>query len=157
MTGADFLAAELARIAYIDGHEEGLKGMLGVAFTIRNRVNAGWDGGDWQKVISSSVTSYRASLKPFTFDVPDPRNFTFQSLLQEITGIFHGFRDDDVTVLKEPFGAAPTIGVGIQRQQVALFYGRFEDLSNPWFVETISRNVEQHRLIAQVGLMGFWS
>jgi hypothetical protein len=156
MTGAEFLAAELARIAYIDGHEEGLKGMLAVAFTIRNRVNMGWMGSDWQKVLNSH-TKWRAYNSIDVENVPDPRNFAFQNLLQEITGVFYGYKDDDVTVLKDPMGAAPTIGVSAPHREIALYYGRIDKIDREWFIENISRNTEQHRVVAQVGLLHFWS
>src|SRR6267142_6342257 len=130
MNGSDFLKAELARFAYLDGFEEGLNGMLAVAFVIRNRTNAGWWGGDWSQVLSHH-RDYSAYVEPYPDTVPDPRIYSFQCLLQEIDGIFSGQRTDDVTV-----PANPSFTASVYRP--ALYYARLDKISNPWFLENIS-------------------
>jgi hypothetical protein len=149
MQGSSFIAAELARLAWLDAHEEGLLGMLGVCFTIRNRVRAGWFSGNWVEVLSNHRT-YSAKTEPYPDTVPDPRVYAFQCLLQDIDAIFSGQRVDDVTIPANPSFA-------IQAYKPALYYGRLDQITNPWFLENIARQPEIHPRVAQVGMMYFFA
>jgi hypothetical protein len=149
MDGSSFIKAEICRLAYLDGFSEGLNGMMAISFVLRNRVNAGWWGGDWVNVLSHHKDySYRT--EPYPDTIPDPRVFSFQTLLQEIDGIFSGQRVDDITVPVQPSfqpSAYPK----------ALYYAKLDSISNPWFLESISRNTQQHSRVAQVGQLFFFS
>lgn len=148
MTDADFICANLARIAYYDGFSEGLSGMLACAFTIRNRVKAGWFGGDWIQVLSRHKEK-SADLTPFPEELPDPKIRSVRFLLHEVTGIFSGARQDDITVSGQSvLSVAPP---------VALYYGRLDTADNPFFIEKICRDPENHKRVAQVGMLSFFS
>lgn len=148
MQGSAFIAAHLAYRAYLDGFEEGLNGMLAVAFTFRNRVNSGWFGGDWTGVLGNHKQySYRTEPDPET--LPDPRVYSFQCLLQEIDGIFSGQRKDDVTVAQQTVLSTPA--------PLALYYGRLDKITNPWFLNEISRRPDIHPRVAQVGMTYFFA
>lgn len=149
MNGSDFLKAELARLAYLDGFEEGLNGMLGVAFCIRNRVNAGWWNGDWSQVLSHH-RDYSYRTEPYPDTVPDPRIYSFQTLLQEIDGIFSGQRTDDVTVPVQP-----SLSAGSYRP--VLYFARLDKITSDHFLENISRRPDLHPRMAQVGQLFFFS
>lgn len=148
MNGAQFLQAQLALFAWRDGFSEGLNGMLAVAHTIRRRVEAGWWGGDWAQVLSHH-RDYSSRVEPYPDEVPDPRIYSIQCLLQEIPKIFDGSAKDDITMPKESVLARPVAG--------ALFYARLDLISNPWFLENISRKPNEHPRIAQVGQTFFFS
>lgn len=146
MNGQDFLMAELARIAYMEGFADGLSGMEAIAFTLKHRQEKGWEGGDWARILSNyRTTSYR--LAPPSEEVPDPRKYSFQQLLQEINGIFSGTRQDDVTVSPNSIlKVAPT----------SLYWARLNEIDSEWFLTEISRNLD-HQRIAQVGGLTFFS
>jgi|ERR1700719_40367 len=148
MQGSAFLAAQLARRAYLDGFEEGLNGMLAVCHTFRNRVRSGWWGGDWSKVLSDHKTSsYKIEPDPDT--VPDPRIYSFQCLLQEIDGIFSGQTPDNITIAQQTVLATPA--------PVALYYARLDRITSEHFLEEIARKPEIHQRVAQVGMLTFIS
>lgn len=155
MNSGEFLMAELARISYLDGRTEGINGCLAVAFTLRNRVRLGWEGGNWSRVLSS-VPKYRATDKPQSTEVPDPGDYLFRTVLQEINGVFTGVTEDRITVAGDLISTSISNSVGLTPSPV-LFYGRLDDISREWFLKEISQNTGSHRLIAQVGTMAFFN
>lgn len=93
MTGDTYLKAQLARIAWEDGHQDGLNGMLAIALALRNRVAA--EGLNWQQIIQN-VVAYREDVmgdRRITI-VPDVREPNFQKLLQHIDSVFEGTMED---------------------------------------------------------------
>lgn len=162
MTGSSFLSGQLARIAWLDGGQEGLNGALGCAFTIRNRVRAGWFNGTWAEVLSNHM-KWSHSSTPQPSSVPDPNNYAFQRLLQEIDGIFNGTREDDITIALDPI--TKYMRVGNQRageltvaaaKPVVLYYAAPANITNKWFEENICRNPD-HAMLATIGSLFFWS
>lgn len=163
MIGANFLKAELARIAYLDGGKEGISGAMGCAFAIRNRVRAGFYNGSWSQVLSNH-RQYSASLEPYPDTIPDPNTFLMTRLLQEIDGVFDGNQEDNVTIASDPISSYMKVGAGrvgdlvvSSKPPVALYYGYADRLTNPWFVNEIAGKPEQHRVIATVAGLFFWS
>ena len=157
MLSADFIKAQLALQAYRDAAQDGLNGMLAVCFVVRARVRAGWQGSDWLQVLSHH-REYAAVNTPPQFELPDPRNYAFGLLLQEIDGIFSGTREDDILT-----PSAATMGpiVTFDNQPakpVALYYGNLSDPNlRPWFLESISRATDRHSMVATVGSLTFFS
>jgi len=146
--GSSFIAAELARLAWLDGNEEGLNGMLACAFTIRNRVRAGWFSGNWIDVLSNH-RNYSSKIEPYPDTLPDPRVYSFQCLLQEIDAIFSGQKTDDVTIAAQSVLATPA--------PLALYYARLDQITSEHFLTEISRRPEIHQRVAQVGMLTFFS
>jgi len=100
MTGEEFIKGLLCLVAEKE-RANGVNGMLGFMFMIRNRVNAGWYGGDWGKVIEDAAPD-------LTFHYPDVRDPSFQRVLQEVDGIYDGTTADTLTngaISCNPFGA----------------------------------------------------
>lgn len=148
MTGSDFLCSQLALLSWRDGFTEGLSGMTAVAHTIKRRVDAGWYNGDWTSVLSNH-RKWHFRAEPYSEEVPDPRVYSFQCLLQEVNGIFNGSIQDTITVPKESVLSRPVPG--------ALYYGRLDQITNDWFLENISRKPELHPRVAQVGMLYFFA
>lgn len=146
MTGSDFLCANLAMLAWRDGFSEGLNGMLAVAHTIKRRVDAGWYNGDWASILSNHK-KWSARVEPYSEEIPDPRIYSFQCLLQEVNGIFNGSKQDDITVPAQSVLSRPAPG--------ALYYGRLDQITNEWFLNEISRKPELHPRVANVGMLVF--
>jgi hypothetical protein len=125
--------------------------MLGIAFTIRNRVRAGWYGGDWLQVLSHTHEWSASLALPDPYALPDIRIYSINNFLQEISGVVSGSREDDVTIKRDSLmtfrpGALP----------LALYYGRLDKIDNPWFLENISMNPE-HKRVSNQGTLYFWS
>lgn len=156
MLGEHFVKSQLALRAWQDAGKDGLSGMLAVAFVIRNRVQAGWYSGDWIQVLAHHQ-DWAASEKIYTLDLPDPRNYAFGALLQEIDGIFSGSREDDVTRTANESMAAIVRFQGQSDTPVALYYGKLDDELRPWFLDNVSRSHENHKRIASVGTLTFFS
>lgn len=152
MQAFDFISAQLATVAYQDGFDDGLPGMLAVAFSLRNRIRAGFWNGDWIALLNNHF-SYSAYLTPPHSEIPDPRVYSVQCLLQEIDGIYRGTRRDDVTVPKDSIFDQFKIG---DKPPVALYYARLDKITNPWFIENITRQPATHPRIAQVGMTVFF-
>lgn len=158
MTGSDFLCSMLALRAWNDGGAaDGLNGALAVAFVQRNRVRSGWESGNWNDVLRKHH-QWSATSEHYPDDIPDPtRNFAFSTLISEVGAVFNGTKEDRITVSSReiPTGYS-SISLGAP-PPVSLYYGRLNMISNPWFLEEISRNVDKHKLIAQVGSLSFWT
>lgn len=148
MNGADFLTGQLALKGWQDGRTEGIAGMKAVCFCIRSRVRAGLYGGDWAAVLSHHQ-EWSSTLEAPGQDIPDPREPAFRALLQDVTGIFTGQLEDNITVKEGGSGLAV-------KPPVALYYAKLDQITNPTFLENISRNTSQHRIIANVGALHFW-
>lgn len=157
MLGSDFLKAQLCLQAWRDGGSEGINGALAVAFVIRYRQRAGWHGGNWVDLLSNH-REYAAVNLPPQFDLPDPNNFTFGRLLQEIDGIFSGTREDDILTPNAALMGPIVSFDGQPAKPVPLYYGNLADPNlREWFLENISRATDRHSLIATVGTLSFFS
>jgi len=143
----------LALRCWQHGREDGLEGMLGIAFVYRNRVRAGWESGDWIRVLQN-YRNAAATEYPASDEIPDPRTVTFTPLIQTITAIMNGTATDDITVGKNfAYGGGSILSV---TPPPALYYGQLNDINREWFLEEISRN-PTHQRIANVGSLFFWT
>jgi hypothetical protein len=146
MQGADFLKALLALRAYRDAGDQGLNGMLAVCFVYRNRMQAGWWGGQWKEILEHHAEA-SAYTNPETNGIPDPRVYSFQCLLQEIDGIFNGTRVDDISSPPNSILANPP---------KPLYFAKLDKIDREWFLTNISRNPE-HKRMSQVGGLTLFS
>ena len=142
----------LAVRCWQEGHEEGLNGMMAVAFALRNRVRAGWYGGNWLEVIENMDKS-SSKLEPYGNKLPDPRIFSFMQFLQIIDNIFSGALEDTITIKQD--GEWRTV-LG-KPAPVVLYWARLDKITNPWFLDNITRNPERHARVAQIGQLFFFS
>ena len=129
----DFVAAE----AY---HQGGSDSMLAVAQVLANRVAAGWQGGDWLRVIETAP-EYRGSVYESAVR-PDPRDGGFRELLRQIDDVYFGIADDS--------------NVNNEQGQKALYYAELHNVNNEWFGENILGDLESHPRLATVGQMTFF-
>lgn len=161
MNAEDFIKSQLCLQAYRDAAVDGLNGMLAVCFCLRYRQRAGWFGGDWLQILAHH-RDYAAVNAPPQFDLPDPRNYAFGLLIQEIDGIFSGRREDDILAPNKLFSGGLVGQMDHSFAQPspppALYYGRLSDPEiRDWFLDNISRATDKHSLIATVGSLSFFS
>jgi len=122
-------------------HHGGSETMLAVAQVLANRVNAGWNGGDWLKVIMTAP-DFRGTIVIYQ-EPPDPRNGSFRELLRRVDDVYHGIADDSA--------------VNNEQGQKALYYAELHNLNREWFRENILSDLESHPKIATVGQMTFFA
>lgn len=85
MTGPEFLRAQAALVAWRDGHEAGVNGMLGILFVIRNRSEQPkWS--DLQRAVQDTANESAETLAGSLW--PDVRNPDFQQILQAADSVF---------------------------------------------------------------------
>lgn len=133
-----------------EAHEEGLNGMCAVAFAIRNRVRAGWFGGNWIEVLSNLDKSSSKLELPITA-IPDTRPYAMMQFMQIVDNIFSGSQEDNITIKQG--GDVQSMGLKVP---VALYWARLDQVTNPFFLENIIRKPEQHPRIAQCGQLFFF-
>jgi hypothetical protein len=90
------------------------------------------------------------TLEPLPTIIPDPHQWNFKTFLQDVSGIFSGQLEDNVTILAT--GSALAVAA-----PVALYWGRLDKIDNPWFLDEISRKFESHKRVAVVGALTFFS
>jgi Cell Wall Hydrolase len=137
VTVADFEKAEAVLLAWREERSNGVNGMLGVIFVVRNRARAGWSEGDWVKVIAArnQFSSMSVLGDSQTVDYPDVRDPSFLQVLQLVDSIYDDERTDLLT-------------------NGALYYA---DLGSPaydksgWFERAIVGDPANHPRVAQIG------
>jgi hypothetical protein len=127
----DFMVSE----AYNSG---GIEPMMAVAQVLANRVKAGWQGGDWYRVIKTAQ-NYSGTIQPQT-DV-DPKDGNFRELLRRVDDVYHGTADD--TNVNNESGSS-------------LYYAELHNINRDWFTEHITSDQESHPRLATVGQLTFF-
>ena len=130
----DFIAGE----AFNSG---GVEAMLAVAQVLANRVNAGWQGGDWLRVIHNAG-DYRGTVQPSNGLEIDPRDGNFRELLRRVDDVYHGTADD--TSVNNDSGKS-------------LYYAELHNINREWFTDHILNDLESHPRLASVGQITFFA
>jgi hypothetical protein len=139
MTTDTFVKAQLAMFAYTEANHTGsLDSMLAVCFIIRNRVRAGWVGGDWNRVIN--FAHHHAAFEGTRGDGPSLESEIFRRLLLQVDEIYQGTMEDNLT-------------------EKGLYYCDVTDRRpmRDWFASRIVRDQSNHPRIAQVGMLHIFS
>jgi len=143
MTYENYIKAKLVDFVVHEAYSSGgVEPMLAVAQVIANRVAAGWQGGDWLKVIRTAG-EYRGTLQMET--QVDPRDGNFRELLRRIDEVYHGTADDSAVNMK-----------GQDGEMVSLYYAELHNLNLQWFIERITNEPESHPRLATVGQLTFF-
>lgn len=148
MTTDTFVKAQLALLCWRNARTMSVGPSFAMlqcmAFVERNRVRAGWHGGDWMQVIANDATysayesapqglpSPRQGELGMEIDFPDMRNDIWQRFLWEVDRVFDGTAGDPVT-------------------EGALWWAEADRINRPWFLDKIARQPEQHPRVAQCG------
>lgn len=134
MTIPDYEKCLAALLAWREERSNGVNGMLGVLYVVRNRYKA-W-GGSWSQVIDkhNQFSSISVLGDNETIAYPDPRDPSFLQILQLTDTVYDGTRPDNLT-------------------NGALYYA---DMSSKgyrvggWFDVNIARNAD-HPRVATIG------
>jgi hypothetical protein len=135
MTEGGVILGELAIISWSEAEASGVDPALGIAHCLRNRIEAGWYGGDWfelfQNLANSSANEILLARR-----YPDFRDLAIVKwYMPKVEQVFQG------TLPDMTFGAKYWGKLGTARQ---------------WFVESIVRSSD-HKRTAQIGEFSFYS
>jgi Cell Wall Hydrolase len=138
MTTEDFIKALLAILMYREDSSDGIQGMTAVGLVVRNRVKAGWNGGDWCAVMEAhnQFSSMVILGDPNTIRWPETRDPLFLSVLVKTATIFDG-TEPDIT-------------------DGALYYANLSVPVGAWFLQNIVQNPAAHPRKGTVGQQTFF-
>ena len=137
---SDYLICQLANTMWSESHDDGVLGMTVCGLIIRNRMLAGWEDGQWLRLIEKhdSFNMPDEGTPPRVMKLGDPHHDPlFRRCLAIAENIYNG-RERDITDIGNG-------GVG-----GALWYCKLNECSEK-FRDTIVRHLDQHPLIASVG------
>ena len=91
-----YIKSVLATLMWREDRGDQLQGMTACGLVVRNRVKAGWDGGDWVAVMTkhnqySSMSVLGDSQTVVWGDYSDP---LFEKVLYRVDDIYDGIYDD---------------------------------------------------------------
>lgn len=136
MTVRDYVIAQLATLIWNEPHDDSLQGMLAAGLVVRNRVIAGWEGGDWLRLIAAHDRYAATEPKPGKPNLGDVNNPLFRRVLGTADSVYSGL-EKDIT-------------------QGALYYANLNNITRDWFRDSIVRNPDAHPRIAQIGKQQFF-
>ena len=131
MVPSDYVVSALATLMYNESHEDLLLGMTVCGLIVRNRMIAGWEDGQWLRLIQKHDSWHFANAEPRVLKLGDPHHDQlFRRCLAVAENIYNG-RERDIT-------------------EGALWYGRLNECSDG-FKEKIVRQMPDHPMVATVG------
>ena len=156
MNISGLVISQMALFAYRDGQRlspGSREAMLGIAHVIRNRMDAGWEGGgDWIKIIANMPIHSANNVDEMDFrSYVDAWSQDFRWLYGKCEDIYNGTCQDEVTASADPKKAG-----GIGQPQRALFYGSLQSLTRQWFVDKIVNCPAEHPRLADAGTITFF-
>lgn len=141
MTYENYIKGQLVRFAVDEAYHEGsFIAVLAIAQVLKNRVDAGWHGGDWKKVIETApeyvgtVYENRAAV--------DPRDSLFRQILLGVDDVYYGTADD---------------GNVNNDEYKSLYYAVLHNVNRQWFRDHITSDLDSHPRIAKVGQFDFFA
>jgi hypothetical protein len=135
MNADTYIKMKLAETAIQEGARHGgSDNMVSVAFVMKNRVEAGWYGGDWMPVLEQAKERAGTTYPTIAVNLRDP---SIRQLLQRIDDIYDGSEDFDLT-------------------DKALFYCELHRVDGQWFKQNVLKNREEHPMVATVGPVTFF-
>lgn len=141
MTFENYIKGRIVDFAVAEAHHHGSsEGMLAVAQVLANRVKAGW--GEWHKVIATAPEYIGTEQARVSID---PRDATFRRVLAGIDDIYQGIADDTNVNVEDDDG-----------KHLALYYAELNNITRPWFIDNITRQLGRHPRLATVGPLTFF-
>jgi hypothetical protein len=120
----------------------GTDAMFAVAQVMKNRVDAGWQGGNWKRVIDDAPNF--AANEYGRAEPVDPKDMMFRKILAGIDDIYHGTADDT------------NVNIDGDTKLVSLYYCDPGLPARQWFRDNIFGDYVNHPRIAQVAQLTFF-
>lgn len=131
MVPSDYVVSALATLMWNESHDDLLLGMQVCGLIVRNRMLAGWEDGQWLRLIEKH-DFWRFDDQPArVLKLGDPHNNQlFRRCLAVAQNIYDG-KERDIT-------------------EGALWYGRLSECSQD-FKEKITRQMQDHPMVSTIG------
>jgi hypothetical protein len=141
MTYENYIKAQLVHFAANEAYHDGAAStVLAIAQVLKNRVDAGWHGGDWKKVIETAP-DYVGTVQKNSPTI-DPRDVLFRKILLGVDDVYYGIADDgDVN----------------NDDYKSLYYAELHNVNREWFKDNVLSDLESHPRIAKVGQFDFFA
>lgn len=131
MVASDYCVSALSTLMWNESHEDLLLGMTLCGLVVRNRVLAGWEDGQWLRLIAKHDIYQMNGAAPRVLKLGDPiHDQLFRRCLAVAENIYLA-KERDIT-------------------EGALWYGRLNECSDE-FKEKIVRHMDQHPMVATIG------
>jgi len=132
MVPSDYVVSALATLMFNESHEDLLLGMTVCGLVVRNRVVAGWEDGQWLRLIEKhDQFHFPVDKTPRVMKLGNPHHDQiFRRCLATAENIFNS-KERDIT-------------------EGALWYGRLNEVSDE-FKEKIVRQMDAHPMVATIG------
>jgi hypothetical protein len=140
MTYENYIKAQLVRFCVEEGWDGSVETPLAIAQTLKNRVDNGWGGGDWIKVIASAP-DYVGSI-PAERVTPESKDYVFRRILLGIDEVYHGTAE---ALVNDDQG------------QESLYYAQLHNINREWFKDNILSDPESHPMVVKVGQFNFFA
>jgi len=125
---------------------------LGIAHVVRNRIEAGWDSGDWLKILAGMPIHAANNVEEMDFkSYVDAWSQDFRWLHEKCEQLYEGRLTDEITASADPKKA-----FGAGQSQRALFYGSLQSLTRQWFIDKIVHCPAEHPRLADAGTITFF-
>jgi hypothetical protein len=132
MTPSDYVVSQLANLMWNESHEDLLLGMTTCGLIVRNRMLAGWENGQWLRLIAQHDTyNFPVDKAARVLKLGDPHNDQLFRRCLAVAENIYSARERDIT-------------------DGALWYGRLNECSEE-FKEKIVRQMNQHSMVATIG------
>lgn len=165
MDTRSFVVAELSLFAWREGNRlapGSRDAQLAIAFVISNRQKAGWDDGDWLKILSRvAVHSASEAADMVRLDYPDVWEPNWRWLSSQVDGIYDGTLHDDLTSTPgtqfQAVNAATHSRQPVNQSKPSFFYANLNFPIRPWFLEKIIRNSAEHPRTVEIPPIVFFN
>jgi hypothetical protein len=157
VTISDFVVGQLCLLAWREGNRlapGNRDAMLGIAHVIHNRVMAGWNSGDWLKVISDWPIHSANNIEEMDFrSLPELRDADFNWLVPQVERVYSGPLRDSVTSTPSVAFAMPRFDALGKRAtpplpMSALFWCDLNRVTRNWFKENVLTAKDQHPILS---------
>ena len=136
------------------GENASLEAVLAIAYVIRNRVRAGWEGGNWIKVMERA--HLHAAHEPGPRVELDAESRVFQMMLRRVDDIYFAQNAGDWgDVGGQAEGGLSMEDSLTERNHERLYWYWINRPVRPWFQENILADKKNHKRMTQLGLMIF--
>jgi len=158
MNNETFEKAQLFMRVWQEAAHLGEQAMMAVAFALRNRQRAGWEGGFWLKVIEHA-DRLRYNDAPLNLDWPDLRDPIVHRVLARIDGVYDGSASDNLTSVTAPMPIERYAWQGGDSAQVRTgkYWAELSGITNKEFLERIVRDPASHPKTSTVGSLTFFA
>lgn len=142
MRAEEFIKSQVVLLAAREAaHHGGTDNMVAMMFVLRNRVHAGWHGGDWLKCMESwtATGGNMGSIASLAreHEMPDLREPEMRDILAAVDDIWTGHTLDHMT-------------------DGGLYYCELAQPITSWFQKNILDQPEAHPRVASVGPVDFF-